>query len=72
MSPHQTKTEEALDSQTVVCPKCNAQFVFYRSSSAHIDASGFESYQLECSQCGTPLSGIVDPADNKLLLSRAS
>jgi hypothetical protein len=66
---HQTKTEEALDPQTVACPQCNAQFVFYRSGAAHIDAWGFESYQLECAQCGTLLSGIVDPADDKLLLS---
>ena len=72
MSNHQTKTEEALDPQTVACPKCNAQFVFYRSGAAHIDDFGFESYRLECAQCGAPLSGIIDPADDILLLSQAS
>jgi len=72
MTPNQTKIQEALDPQTVACPKCHAEFVFYRSSAAHIDDYGFESYQLECPQCGTPLSGIIDPADDKLLLSQAS
>jgi hypothetical protein len=55
--------------QIVVCPHCRLHFRFYRSSSPHIDECGFESYSLECPRCGAPLSGIIDPADDKLLLS---
>jgi hypothetical protein len=55
--------------QIVSCPKCHADFRFYRSSSSHIDESGFEVYRIECINCAAPLSGIIDPADNRLLLS---
>ena len=55
--------------QIVACPKCNAQFRFYRSNAPHIDACGFEHYTLECVRCDAALIGIIDPADNKLLLS---
>jgi hypothetical protein len=50
------------------CPNCN-QFVFCRESDCHFDCHGFESYQLDCGFCRTPLAGIVDPADEALLLS---
>jgi hypothetical protein len=55
--------------QIVACPKCHAKFRFYRSASPHIDESGFESYRIECVGCEALLIGIIDPADNKLLLS---
>jgi hypothetical protein len=29
----------------------------------------FESYSLECPRCDAPLRGIIDPADDKLLVS---
>jgi len=53
----------------IACPKCNARLAFDRSLSPQIDACGFESYRLECKECGTPLAGIVDPFDDTLLLS---
>jgi len=34
-----------------------------------IDACGFESYSLECKECGVPFAGIVDPFDDTLLPS---
>ena len=34
-----------------------------------IDACGFESYRLDCRECGATLAGIVDPADDVLVLS---
>jgi hypothetical protein len=43
--------------------------MFYRSRTPRIDSSGFESYTLECKECGTRLAGIVDPCDEKLMLS---
>ena len=55
--------------QIVTCPNCHLNFRFYRSASPHIDECGFESYGLECPRCAAPLRGIIDPADDKLLLS---
>ena len=51
------------------CPRCTGRFLFYRSRSALIDSCGFESYRLNCRECGVALAGIVDPCDEKLLLS---
>jgi hypothetical protein len=58
--------------QIVACPSCHAKFRFYRSLSPQIDERGFESYNLECTRCDAPILGIVDPADNTLLLSQES
>jgi hypothetical protein len=55
--------------QIVTCPKCNVGFEFRRSIRPHIDECGFESYDLECATCSASLHGIVDPADDMLLLS---
>ena len=57
------------DAQAVACPKCSAQLMFARSPTPRIDACGFESYRIECKECGAPMVGIVDPADEALLLS---
>jgi hypothetical protein len=51
------------------CPKCSARLDFRRSAHPDIDACGFETYRLDCQECGATLSGIIDPADNALLLS---
>ena len=50
-------------------PDLQCRFTFYRSHSPHIDACGFDSYSLECKDCGARLAGIFDPANEKLLLS---
>lgn len=55
--------------QIVACPKCDARFIFCRSPSPRIDSCGFESYSVECEECGARLDGIIDPYDDKLLLS---
>jgi hypothetical protein len=55
----------------VTCPKCNAGFEFRRSIRPHIDECGFESYDLECVICPTLLHGIIDPADDRFLLSES-
>jgi len=57
--------------QIVACPSCRAKFRFYRLS-PQIDERGFESYNLECTRCDASILGIVDPADNTLLLSEES
>ncbi len=53
----------------IVCPKCDAQFAFCRSPTPRIDSCGFESYSLECKECGALLAGIIDPNGEKLLVS---
>jgi C4-type Zn-finger protein len=58
--------------QAAACPICNASLTFFRTSVPHIDECGFESYGLECKECGTPLAGIIDPADETVLLSAAT
>jgi hypothetical protein len=62
--------DAALDIRTVACPKCSAGLVFTRSPVAEIDACGFEIYRIECAECSTSLAGIIDPADDALLLSQ--
>lgn len=51
------------------CPHCRAGLMVMRSSLPPIDSCGFESYSLVCERCGTRLAGIVDPADDALLLT---
>ncbi len=43
--------------------------MFDRSRTPRIDSCGFESYSLECVECGGLLGGIIDPYDETLLLS---
>jgi hypothetical protein len=56
--------------QYIACPKCDARFPFCRNSAPEIDSCGFENYRLECKECKTGLSGIIDPNDEELLLSK--
>ena len=63
------KTSLARSFRIVACPKCRAKLRFYRSPSPEIDERGFESYNIECTRCFALILGIVDPADNTLLLS---
>jgi hypothetical protein len=51
------------------CPKCRMVLNFHRNAEAEIDSSGFESYRLDCQECGATLAGIIDPADDVLILS---
>ena len=51
------------------CPRCRAELMFSRSPLPNIDSCGFESYRLACQACGAQLAGIIDPADEALLLS---
>jgi hypothetical protein len=55
--------------EVLLCPNCNAGLSFRRSRTPDIDACGFESYRFDCPACGAALAGIVDPADDALLLS---
>ena len=63
------KTSNVTKLGKVACPKCSVSLKFYRSDKPHIDECGFESYSLRCSACGSMLVGIIDPADDKLLLT---
>jgi len=57
------------DVQVMACPRCAARSMLYRTPFGLIDSCGFESYSLECKACGAPLVGIIDPADDILLVS---
>ena len=63
------KTSSLSKSEKVACPKCDASLKFYRSDKPHIDECGFESYSFKCRACGSMLVGIIDPADDTLLLT---
>jgi hypothetical protein len=55
--------------QFIACPRCSGRITFARSSTPRIDECGFESYNLECKLCGARLAGLIDPADDALLLT---
>jgi hypothetical protein len=63
------KTSNVSKLEKVACPKCSVSIKFYRSEKPHIDECGFESYSLKCGACGSTLVGIIDPVDNRLLLT---
>jgi hypothetical protein len=56
--------------QFIACPACDARITFCRNPTPEIDSCGFESYSLECKECKAGLAGIIDPNDQKLLLSK--
>jgi hypothetical protein len=66
------KRSNAAKSEKVACPNCTAALVIQRSDRPQIDECGFESYSLSCRACGSALVGIVDPLDDKLLLTISS
>ena len=57
------------DTRVVLCPQCDAQLTLQRSRIPQIDACGFETCKLECTQCGASLAGVIDPYDDAVLLS---
>jgi hypothetical protein len=66
------KTSDLSKPEKVACPECDGLLIFYRSDKPHIDQCGFESYSLKCRACGSTLVGIIDPADESLLLTISS
>jgi hypothetical protein len=66
------KTLNVLKSDKIACPKCDPTFKFYRCERPFIDGCGFESYSVRCGGCGLTFVGIVDPRDDKLLLTISS
>jgi hypothetical protein len=55
--------------RVVICPQCDAQLLFHRSRTPEIDACGFETCRLVCSECAASLAGVIDPFDDAVLLS---
>jgi hypothetical protein len=64
------RADAGFDARLTACPQCSLPAVLPRGATAHIDECGFESYSFTCRRCRTPLAGIVDPADDALLLSK--
>jgi len=56
--------------QEIACPKCEARLIFVRTLTPQFDSAGFESYRIECVDCGSSLVGIIDPYGETLLLSQ--
>jgi ribosomal protein S27E len=54
----------------VKCPRCNASQIIFNLT-PFIDSCGFEKYSIECKHCGASLVAIVDPADDKLLVTES-
>jgi hypothetical protein len=53
----------------IECPECKAHSAFRRATFPQFDSSGFEIYSFQCQSCGASIVGIIDPFDDKLLLS---
>jgi hypothetical protein len=66
------KTSNRSKSKKVACPKCDAELKFYRNDNPYFDECGFESYSFKCNACGSVLVGVIDPADDALLLTISS
>jgi uncharacterized Zn finger protein len=66
------KTSNVSKAEKIACPTCDASLRFYRSDNPHIDEGGFESYSFKCRECGSMLTGIIDPADDTLLVTVSS
>jgi hypothetical protein len=52
----------------VKCPNC-AKVSTFLTPQPHIDTCGFKSYTFICDYCSSSLSGVVDPFDDRLLIS---
>jgi DNA-directed RNA polymerase subunit RPC12/RpoP len=53
----------------IACPKCAARLTLNRDLLPLIDSAGFENYSFKCEQCGAELVGVIDPFDDRLLVS---
>jgi len=69
LQTHREPASPTWDTRVVSCPDCGVRLVFHRSPTPQIDACGFETARLECSQCDASLVGIIDPYDEAVLLS---
>ncbi len=56
----------------LACPGCDAVLEYACHATPGVDECGFESYRFRCGACGVVVLGIVDPADQTLLLTVAS
>jgi hypothetical protein len=66
------KASKVLASKRIACPRCDTSLTVFRSENPYIDECGFESYSLKCGVCGSALVGIIDPTDDKLLVTVTS
>ena len=50
------------------CPKCGSRVTVSRVSHPAIDDNGCEAYFIQCNDCKTWLTGIIDPDDDDVFL----
>jgi uncharacterized Zn finger protein len=48
----------------VTCPKCGSRLVVSRVPGPVAGADGSEGYFVQCHECGTWLTGTIDPNDD--------
>src|SRR6516164_2172198 len=53
----------------VACPKCKRSSIFARGPLPLIDRCGFEFHSFRCEWCASYLAGVIDPIDDKLVIS---
>lgn len=51
-----------------ICPKCGSKVTIARVSHLATDDNGCEAYFIQCNDCKTWLTGIIDPDDDVFLL----
>jgi hypothetical protein len=68
-SAHMSRLRDVEEPEELQCPHCGRLFAFQRTSIPGLSASGLETYELECRQCGVGLVGVVDPRDEQIVLS---
>jgi hypothetical protein len=68
-SADMSRLRDVAEPKELQCPHCGQFFAFQRTSIPELSASGLETYELECRQCGVNLVGVVDPWDDQVLLS---
>jgi hypothetical protein len=60
---------ETVEGSSAACPGCDAALDYDSQAVAYVDECGFESYRFRCGGCGVIVVGLVDPADQMLLLA---
>jgi len=69
MSAGRDATKRVRRTTATSCPKCQSPIVLRRLRLPDIDSSGFESYFFKCNVCSAWLVGVVDPCDERLLMT---
>ena len=59
---------EGENTADTACPKCGARVVLRKVSNPSLEPSGPAGYVIQCNECRTWLTGIIDPDDGAFVL----